>query len=259
MLRPRPDLLVALATAAGCVLPAGGASGVEVTWSLREANAVDGDDTRRLRTCGGADLGRVVLDVTDTGDPERRRSFPHDCAAGNPSPAARATEVPEIFLDLRAGEYALTATAEGPAEAPRAVAAATATTATVAQHAILALDVELARPLQPLELDLLPGGCDRLTADLRYADPAADLYADDPDAPPTTYRAALESDRGLRLGGHEQACAAVQAGLHRVPDVDPGRYVLHLAVDDRTCAVPVVVEDSPVRLALDLEKPACGG
>lgn len=256
MLRPRPRLLVALAAPFGCVLPAGGASGVEVTWSLREANAVDGDDARRLRTCSGADLDRVVLDVTDAADPERRRSFTHDCATGNPSPAARATEVPEIFLDLRAGEYALTATAEGPAEAARAVAAATAT---VEQHAILALDVELARPLQPLELDLQPGGCDRLTADLRYADPAADLYLDDPAAPPTTYRAALETDRGLRLGGLDQACAAVQAGLHTVPGLDPGRYVLHLAVDGRTCALPVVVEDSPVRLALDLEKPACGG
>ena len=256
MLRPRPRLLVALAALPGCVLPAGGATGVEVTWSLREANTADGDDARRLRTCDGAGLDRVVLDVADVADPERRRQFPHGCTAGNPSPATRATEVPEIFLDLRAGEYALTATAEGPGAVPRAVAA---TAATVEQHAVLALDLELARPLQPVDLDLAPGPCDRVTADLRYADPTADLFLDDPDAPPATYRAALVSDRGLRLGGQDQACATIPAGLHRVSAVDPGRYVLHLAIDGRTCAVPVVVEDSPVRLALDLEKPACGG
>lgn len=256
MLRARPGLLVALLGPLGCVLPTGGASGVEVTWSLREANAVDGDAARRLRTCAGAGVGRVILAAEDAADATRQRADPHDCAAGNPPPAVRATEVPEIFLSLRAGSYALTATAVDAADQPRASAAAGAE---VEQHAIVAVDLELARPLQPLELDLAAPTCDRLTATLRYADPAADLYLDDPAAPPAVYRAALASDRGLGLGGQEQPCAGLSGGLHRVADVDPGRYVLDLAVDGRTCAVPVVVEDSPVRLALDLEKPACGG
>lgn len=256
MLRPRPDLLVALLASSGCVLPAGGASGVEVTWSLREGNAVDGDDARRLRTCAGAGVDRVIVAAGDTADTARQRTDEHACAAGNPPPTARATEVPEIFLDLRAGRYALAATAIDAGDRPRASAT---TVVAVEQHAILAVDISLGRPLQPLELTLAAPTCDRLTAALRYADPAADLHLDDPDAPPAVYRAALASDRGLGLGGVEQPCAGVPGGLHRVADLDPGRYVLDLAVDGRTCELPVVVEDSPVQLALDLEKPACGG
>jgi hypothetical protein len=127
----------------------------------------------------------------------------------------------------------------------------------VEAHAVAALDLELVRPPQPLDLEV-SGTCGQLVAALRYADPVADLFLDDPDAPPATYRDALESDRGLRLGGHAQPCAGL-AGSHRVVGVDPGRYLLDLDIDGRRCAVPVAVEDSPVALAVDLENPACDG
>lgn len=256
MLRPRPELRIAAACLPlACVLPAGGATGVELTWTLREANAVDGDDARRLRSCAGAGLDRVVLAVADTGDPARRREFTRDCASGNPSPSARATEVPEIFLDLRAGDYELVATAVDAGDAPRAAAAAAAT---VELRGVTPVDLELVRPLQPLELDLTGACTDTLTAALRYAAPDADLFLDDVPAPPTVYRRLLASDRALLLGGAPQPCAAVPPGLHTVPDLDPGRYVLDLEIDGRPCAIPVTLEDSPVRIALDLEKPACG-
>lgn len=250
MLRPRPELLLTLALA--CVLPYGGATGVEVRWTVREQNAADGEGARRLRTCAGAGLSRVDVAVSDGDDPERAAVFAHACSAGNPPPDARATEPAEIFIDLRAGAYDITATAPTAGEAVLGGAAIE-----VEAHAITALDLELALPARTLELEL-SGACTTLTAALRYADPAADLYLDDPDAPPAVYRQQLRSDGDLRLGGlAAQPCAGL-AGLHRV-EVDPGRYLLDLVVDGRACKIPVAVEDSPVRLALDLENPACGG
>lgn len=251
MLRTPPGLLVGLALVA-CVLPTGGATGVEITWTLREANAVDGPDARRLRTCPGAGLERVELDVVDAAEPTRAATFTHPCAAGNPDPDTRATEPPEIFIDLRAGAYDLVATGLDRADAPRTSADAAAE---VDAHAITAVELELARPLRPLELELT-GACGTLTAAVRYADPAADLFLADPAAPPPVYREKLQTDRGLRLGGGSQPCAGL-VGLHSV-GIDPGRYLLDLAVDGRSCLLPLAVEDSPVRLALDLEKPACG-
>lgn len=239
-----------------CVLPRGGATGVEVTWTLREANAVDGPEARRLRTCAGAGVARVELRVEDAGDPAREARFTHGCAAGNPSPAARASEAPEIFLDLRPGGYELAAAAL----ADGGVALAEADLAVeLDSHEVTALDIGLTRPTRPLALELAgAASCQVLRATLRYADPAADLFPDAEDPPPV-YRAALQSDRGLRLGGQEQACAAAGGGTHLVPDIDPGRYVLDLEVDGRRCSLAVTVEDSPTTRAVDLEKPACGG
>jgi hypothetical protein len=237
-----------------CVLPSGGASGLEVTWTAREANAVDGDEARRLRTCAGAGLTRVGIRVIDADDPARERVFNYGCEAGNMSPTTRAVEAPEIFLDLRAGTYALTASGRAAEDGVRATAT---TVAEVEKHAIVAVDLELERAPQPLDLEL-SGACGELVAALHYADPAADLFIPDGDDPPSLYRQALASDRGLRLGGQAHACAGLE-GLHRVPGVDPGRYRLDLLIDGHTCSRAVIVEDSPVQLALDLENPACDG
>lgn len=249
MLRPRPELLLTLALA--CVLPYGGATGVEVRWTVREQNGADGDDARRLRTCTGAGLADIDVGVIDTDDPGRAARFTYACSAGNPPPAARATEPAEIFIDLRAGAYDVGVTAPATGEAVLGSAAIE-----VEGHALTALDLELALPPRTLELELT-GACTTLTAALRYADPAADLYLDDPDAPPAVYREQLRSG-DLRLGGQaDQPCAGL-VGLHRFV-IDPGRYLLDLAVDGRACKILVAVEDSPVRLTLDLENPACGG
>ncbi|MDC0675091.1 hypothetical protein [Nannocystis radixulma] len=237
-----------------CVLPAGGATGVELTWTAREANEVDGPEARRARTCEGAGLSRVAVRVVDTADAARDRVFAYGCEAGNMSPADRAIEAPEIFLDLRAGNYALTASGRADDDEPRAFAVAIAE---LEKHVVTAVDLELARPTQPLDLELT-GACGDLVAALRYADPAADLFLADTDDPPAVYRDGLASDRGLRLGGQTQACAGLE-GAHRVADVDPGRYRLDLVIDGRTCSRPVTVEDSPVKLTLDLENPACDG
>lgn len=257
MLRPRPRLLALSALlGSACVLPSGGATGLEVTWSLRERNAVDGPAGQRLRTCAGVDVERVAVRLTDADDPERGALFTWPCARGNPSPEARAREAPEIFLDLHDGRYDLAASALAGDDTELA---GRADSAEVAVHAVTALDLELARGTSALTLELA-GACERLTLALRYADPAADLHpAAEADAePPSVYRAALVSDRGLRLGGQDQPCAGL-GGSHHVPDLDPGRYLLDLTVDGRRCQVPLRVEDSPLDLALDLEKPACGG
>jgi len=234
--------------APACVLPAGGATGVELTWTLLETNDVDGPDARRPRTCVGADLASVAVRVVDDADPARERVFNHACATGNPSPEARASEAPEIFLDLRAGKYTLTA---------RAGDTTLDDQVEVTPHALTTLDLELSRRPQTLHFELL-GACNRLVAALRYADPGADLFLDDPDAPPDVYRLALASDRGLQLGGQSQACAGL-AGPHQVAAVDPGRYLLDLDIDGRRCRLPLTVEDSPLMRTLDLENLACDG
>ncbi|MCY0994153.1 hypothetical protein OV203_43895 [Nannocystis sp. ILAH1] len=237
-----------------CVLPAGGATGLELTWTAREANAVDGPEARRVRTCEGAGLSGVTVRVIDAGDPARDRVFAYACETGNMSPAARAVEAAEIFLDLRPGTYALTASGRAAEEVPLVAAAAVGE---VESHAITAVDLELERAPQPLDL-ALTGACSDLVVALRYADPAADLFLAEADEPPALYRQNLSSDRGLRLGGQEQACAGLQ-GAHRVADVDPGRYRLDLEIDGRSCSQAVTIEDSPVLVALDLENPACDG
>lgn len=241
---------------AACVLPAGGASGVEITWTLREANRVDGDEARRARTCLGAGLSRVALEVVDAGDSARARVFHHGCEAGRVDPTQPPGELPEIFLDLRPGTYAMTASGRG-APGDDEVRAATVAVAEIDKHALVAVDLELVRPPQPLDL-VLSGACSELVAGLHYADPAADLALADPEAPPSLYRVGLASDRGLALGGQAQGCAGLE-GRHRVPEVDPGRYRLDLVIDGRACSRLVNVEDSPVALALDLENPACDG
>ncbi|HEY8378972.1 MAG TPA: hypothetical protein VIK91_20915, partial [Nannocystis sp.] len=237
-----------------CVLPAGGATGVEITWTARETNDVDGPAARRLRTCAGVGLAEVAVRVVDRDDPARDRTFHHPCARGNLSPEARAVEPPEVFLDLRAGSYDISASGRDSESDERATAAAAVD---VEPHVVAAVDLELAPPPQPLDLTL-SGTCGQLTAALRYADPAADLFLDDPAAPPTVYREALASDRGLRLGGQPGPCAGL-AGVHRVEGLDFGRYRLDLDIDGRRCTIAVTVEDSPVALAVDLENPACDG
>lgn len=252
MLRPRPRLLALTALLGlACVLPSGGATGLEVTWSLRERNAVDGSDARRLRTCAGAGVDHVGLRLTDADDPARSALFTYPCPRGNPSPELRAREAPEIFLDLRGGRYDLAASALSETDA---VLVGHDERAEVDLHAITAIDLELAREAQILTLELA-GACERVALTLRYASPAADLH--DPEGA-SVYRDALVSDRGLRLGGQEQACPGL-GGTHRVPDLDPGRYLLDLTADGRRCQIPLLVEDSPLDLAVDLEKPACGG
>lgn len=251
MLRPRPELLALILGA--CVLPAGGAGGVEVLWSLREQNGVDGDGARRLRTCAGAGVDEVHLALRDAADPARSSSQRFPCPAGNPPPEARARETPEIFLDLRAGRYELGVDAlDGAGEALAAVDEVL----DLGRHAVVLVDPELARPLQPLTIQL-GGGCERIALALRYADPERDLHPDGQPVP-ALYRQALRSDRGLPLDGSERPCPD-PLGAHRVDDLDPGAYLLELRVDGRTCPIPLHVGDSPAHLAVDLENPGCDG
>lgn len=251
MLRPRPELLALILGA--CVLPAGGAGGVEVLWSLREQNGADGEGARRLRTCTGAGVDEVLLALRDAADPTRATAERFPCPAGNPSPEARASETPEIFLDLRAGRYelrldALDGAGQGLAAADEAL--------DLGRRAVLLVEPELARPVQPLTIELV-GECERLALALRYADPERDLHPDGQPLP-GLYRQALRSDRGLPLDGSERPCPD-PLGKHRVDDLDPGAYLLDLRVDGRACPIRLDVGDSPAHLAVDLENPGCDG
>lgn len=276
MLRPRPDLRLSLALAAwftwlmgqlACVLPDAGPTGVELLWVVPEGNAADLpalDPATRLRSCAGARLGRVEAELRDLDAEGSQRTFAFACATGNPPLATRVAEPPEIFIDLRDGRYRLDlrwfAATREPDRAP--LLGASSRTLEVADGNILPVELTLATPLLPWDLDLRgTAACTQLTLEILYADPAADLLTHDPDAAPASadrYRGALRSEQGLGLGA-PVACASLSDGLQRFPDLDRGAYRLRLDVDGRRCERDFLVDADGAPLAVDLAKPGCAG
>lgn len=273
MLHPRPDLrravrprsiaVICLSGQVACVLPGDRATGIELRWRLAEANTADAEVEAtdpadpaepRLRTCAGARVGRVEAELRDLDDPARVRSFSHACEVGNPAPAERLGEPAEIFVDLRAGRYALDlrwfAAADGPAlELGRATQ-----TVQVEADGVVPVDPLLQGPLVTWTLDLRgTAACDRLTLEIVYADPEAALFE-----PVDRYRERLTSAQGLTTGA-PVACSDLADGLQVFPDLDRGAYRLQLAVDGRACARDFLVDPGAAPLAVDLAKPGCAG
>ncbi|MEZ4453210.1 MAG: hypothetical protein R3B09_27355 [Nannocystaceae bacterium] len=241
---------------AACVLPTDPVTGIEIVWSLQEQEASDGDDARRPRTCAGALLERVTLTVTDNADPARTRTQWLDCEVGYQTADEIATLASPVFSDLRPGSYTISALAHGPAGSLRIERSLVVGETRVARSTL-----DLSPPLVPWSLELVDvEACTgALSLALRYADPARDLADADEDADSALYRQALRSDRGLAVDGAAIPCAEVQAGAHTLL-VDPGRYLVAVAVDDRTCEVPVEIRaPDPSALSLDLAKLPCDG
>lgn len=278
MLHPRPDLRavnLALATcligqvgALACVLPSAGDSGIELRWTLPEANRADAEmATPRLRTCAGARVTRVRADLRDTADPSRHTTLARSCDAGNPSPADRVREPAELFVDLRPGEYALELTwIDDPGErgeaGPASELGRRSEVVQVDRDDVVAVDLELASPLLPWTLELRgTAACSELTLEIFYAAPDTDLHAL-PDAaapaPDGVYRRGLVSEDGLRLAV-PVACSGLTDGPQRFRGLDRGAYRLHLDVDGRGCDRSFVVDQAGAALAVDLAKPGCAG
>ena len=243
-------------------MPAPGATGIELLWSVPEANQADGappEFAKRLRSCAGGRLGLVEAELQDLDAGERHQTFTFACAAGNPPSATRVAEPPEIFIDLRDGRYTLDlrwfAAARDLEAAP--LLGSTRQTIEVTADAILPVELDLQTPLLPWALDLRgTAACEQLTLKILYADPAADLL--DPDPALAIYRDALGSEQGLQFGG-PVACASLSDGLQSFTDLDRGAYRLHLDVDGRRCDLDFLVDQDSALLAVDLAKPGCAG
>lgn len=270
MLHPRSHLHGALSLLlAGCVLPRDGATGVELRWHLPEGNLADAPGSPpRLRSCDGALVTGVLIEVVDIDDPARRRSFSYLCEVGDSEPAELVTDPARIFIDLRPGDYSLALRwlddpGERDAPGPASELGRRDQTLAVTADGITAIDLALTGPLLPWTLDLRnTAACTQLTLEIYYADPNADLH---PLATGETgtglYRTGLTSHLGLPLG-RPIACATLLDGPQRFPELDRGEYRLRLDIDGRTCERDFTVDlprDDSAALAVDLAKPGCAG
>jgi hypothetical protein len=250
---------LSLAGLGGCVYPADDPTGLELSWRFFEANDVDGEDGRRVRTCTGARVDEVEVRIEDRGDPQRRGTFPFDCVDGYQTQTDFQTRASDVFVPLHPRDYDVDLVARGSGLAEL-----------VAEREVevhdRGLTVELFE-LVPQTVDwplTLTGleDCEQLSIELLYADPAVALAHpprnDEGEVLPTLYREALVTDRGLALFGETTACSGELAGEHRVEAVDRGVYRLEVSVDGRTCAIEIPL-DGDTRTLLDLDRLPCDG
>lgn len=249
------------AALAACALPQDRLTGIELSWSMLEREASDGDASLRLRTCAGALVRRVELTVEDVDDPLRASTLTYDCEFGYQTAEELASLTSNVFVDLRPGEYRLLTRALSDVDGD---SYELEETLAVGERDLLKLDVDLSPPTAPWEL-LLAGAesCSVAAAHLTYAAPGDDLLLADGEVATTArYREALVGDQGLPLGGAEIACDGPWAVDQRF-EVDPGRYVLNLEVDGpeggTSCAVPIVIPFSGLTTTLDLANLPCDG
>lgn len=269
-------LSLALGLALGlsaCVLPRDPLTGIEVSWSLREREAsdigkgegegegeiADKADALRLRTCTGSLLRRVEFLIEDEEGSSRTATFSYACELGYQTPDEFASLPPDIYVDLRPGDYHLVTRATSEFDG---ATFETEQDLEVDEFGVTRVVVDLGPALAPWQLDTSGGlGCDFASATLSYAEPGEDL-ATPPEATATSarYREGLVSDGGLSLplNGEMLACDGPWAQDQHFK-LDPGRYILTIEADDRLCAIPIVVPFAGLKTTLDLAKLPCDG
>ncbi|MCA9636797.1 MAG: hypothetical protein KC420_12280 [Myxococcales bacterium] len=249
---------------AACALPSDPLSGLEVSWSATEREASDGDEGLRLRTCAGARIRRVELELRDLDDEGRHEVFSYPCELGYQTADEVATLPSSVFFDLRAGTYEVVARAIS--EVDGEAIAGPSIEVTVSDHGVERIALEVAPPLVPWRLEITgQDACASASASLRYAEPATDLVgAEEGDAGDARYRDGLVGDQGLALDGAPAACDGPWASAQRF-ELDPGRYLLEVEVDGRRCTLPLELgplADASAGAAtttLDLAKLPCDG
>lgn len=265
-----PRLLCLAALAAACALPNDPLSGIEVSWSLTEREASDGEDALRLRTCPGSLLRRIELTIEDLADDSRHRTFTFACETGFQTKNQLATLPSNVYVDLREGSYRVTVRAlseRGDDDYEVEIDDALE----VGASGVARLHVDLSPALAPWELVLRGGeSCEVAAGGLRYLDPADDLLDadEDEDATSALYRASLvgeafgegadEASPGLALDGADHLCTGAWGFSQRFA-VDPGRYVLDVTVDGESCAIPIEIPFAGATTTLDLAKLPCAG
>lgn len=250
---------------AGCVLPADEPTGMELSWRFVEVNTIDGEEAQRLRSCEGGLMNEVVFSITDAADPDRSESFRYPCTFGFQTPSEFATESSDAFVELKPRAYEVLIDLVGTdPDGTEVVRRARNLEVDVLERSVTLQDFDFG--LEPTEVALTIeglGGCDEFALTLRYADTEESLAE-----PPRTengtvvtalvYRENLETDEGVSLAGTASTCADT-AQQHTVAEVDPGQYVLDVAVDGVVCPVDLVVGLSGAEHVIDLANLPCDG
>ena len=264
--RRRSSLAPALAvTLAACVFPAGSSTGLEFSWRFRE----QASEYARPRTCAGALVSHVEVQVTDTEDETRTRTERYACDGGYVGPGEQSPPLSEAFFDVRPGTYDVVLTAldvakdgDGGDEDAARVLGVSERRVTL-DHGITLTPVEL--PLDPLTtllgfitIDFEPS-CDTVGARLRYEDPERDL---DPEATvavetralPAYYGEDLEGHHGMPFNGDPIPCDLLGP---QILTVDRGRYILELEFategqEPLRCAAPLTFDADQPSYYVDL-------
>ncbi|RMG96916.1 MAG: hypothetical protein D6705_10075 [Deltaproteobacteria bacterium] len=282
-LQPRIALAIA-ASAAGCAFPSLDPTGLEMAWRIQESNLADGEDARRERTCAGALASTVELALSDADEPERRGTFEYPCTLGRSTLEALQAEPSDVFVSLHPGDYEATATLV--AQGGLFQVAATETVSVPGRSQALWVPTFELVTVDPKLAFVGQDTCSTVRLTLRYAD-ADDLVPDDPEETDGTtgggassgtdtgtggsggttpdaddalvYRTGLTTDTGVSLAGDVTSCADL-APTQLVSDVDVGRYVLEVTVDEGPACPISVTFDRPQRtVTIDLANLPCAG
>ncbi|MEM7157571.1 MAG: hypothetical protein AAF799_32325 [Myxococcota bacterium] len=255
--------LLTAATTVGCVYPATEPTGVELSWRFMESNTVDGEEATAVRTCVGAFVEQVAIQIEDADDPTRDGIFRFECMTGFQTAVDAQVEASDAFVRLDPGPYILRINAVDDADEANIEELVAVREIDVDDRGVTLMTTALQRAT--VELDLSLNGtesCDALALQLRYASPQTDLadYPEVTDDDPPLYRSALVSDRGLGLGGAQTACGAEVAGAHLFSEIDRGEYLLTVDVDGRACSVTLDLRGPDgVVSVIDLANLPCPG
>ena len=248
-----------------CVLPADEPTGLEFSWRFVEVNTIDGEENQRLRSCDGGLISEVVFSITDTTDASRSEIFRYNCRTGYQTVAEFSTESSDAFIELRPKKYDVLVDIVG--ESPgrnQEVRRVRTMQIDVLERTITLQDFDFG--LEPVELQLTleqTDMCEEIGLSLRYASTESDLAEPPKNEDGTVvtsvvYREGLESEQGLSLSGDPSPCAELPA-VHTVQEVDPGRYVVDIAVDDAVCTVDLEVGLGAEAHVIDLANLPCEG
>jgi hypothetical protein len=250
---------------AGCVLPADEPTGLELSWRLVEVNTLDGEEAQRLRSCDGGLMNEIVFSITDASDAGRSESFRYPCTYGFQTPAEFQTESSDAFVELKPRTYEILIDLVGTnADGTEIVRRARDIEVDVLERSVTLQDFDFG--LEPVEVGLaLSGldGCDEFALTMRYADPEGAL-AEPPRRDDGTvvdellYRESLETSEGVSLAGTASSCAEASE-QHTIAEIDPGAYVLDVAVDGVVCPVDLTVGLSGAEHVIDLANLPCDG
>jgi hypothetical protein len=163
-------LLLPLASA--CVFPSDEPTGIELSWRFVEVNTIDGDEGVRIRTCSGAGIERVVLDIAQVRAEERSGNFDYPCDQGFQTPEEFRTEASDAFIELRPADYEIVVDGIGIAGSQRL----RELELDVVPRGLTVEGLDLALPTQTWTL-VLSGtdACTEVALTLRYRDPVESL------------------------------------------------------------------------------------
>jgi hypothetical protein len=249
--------------AAACVYPASEPTGVELSWRFVERDPPAEEEEPRVRSCDGAITEQIAFEIVDDDEPRRSGVMRFDCATGFQTAVQLQTSASDAFVRLDPGSYSFGVLAIDDAANAQISELVMQREVEVGDRDVTVEIWELQRAPVTWTLELHGAdACEELALSLSYAEPEDDLpdYVPAEDAPPLLYRAGLQSDRELAVGGQATPCEAALDGVHRFESVDRGDYLLELDVDGRPCAVRVDLQGrNGANSVIDLASLPCDG